>query len=99
MSKGETGCSTLCGTCRWWDHEYAVRHETERAASIASANAERKRKGLILYQHSPWRRVAKCKWGEDMAMPWWLPGLRGDRFTNEAGVTKDGCAAWEKTDA
>lgn len=67
---------TLCGTCRWWDHERAEQHN-------------RKYPGL------PHHRISVCRWGQDFRFPEWCDGLRGDRFTNEAGVTAHGCPAWE----
>lgn len=70
LKKGET----LCGTCRWWDHETAVRRE-----------------GPVMSN-----RIAPCLWGSDLTLPQWCDGLRGDRWTNELGITGMGCRAWER---
>ncbi len=65
---------TLCGTCKYWDHERAKTQLT----------------------NTPGHRISVCRWGEDLILPEWCDGLRGYRFTNEAGTTSIGCRAWER---
>jgi hypothetical protein len=67
---------TLCGTCRFWDHEMAAK-DAERRPGFSD------------------HRISRCRWGDDFKLPEWCDGFRGMRFTNEAGTTERGCAAWE----
>jgi hypothetical protein len=67
---------SLCGTCKWWDHKLAARHEKDFPGFLD-------------------HRISICRWGQDLVLPEWCSGLRGDRWTNEAGTTERGCKAWE----
>lgn len=42
----------------------------------------------------PFHRIVLCKWGEGLKLPEWCEGLKGHRFTNEAGTTERGCPTW-----
>jgi hypothetical protein len=82
---------TLCGTCRWWDHERAAEDERKSIEHVRHLVAQG-----IKATHTPGHRIAPCLWGKDLKLPEWCDGFRGMRQTNEAGTTKRGCEAWEE---